>query len=367
MTKQTHDKGRETPPTKVGALPKTATYIAGLDEVLEGGLPAGRTTLVNGSPGCGKSVLGLEFVYRGAAAGEPGIFITFEERADAVRANASTLGMALAPLEEADKLFLYAARVDPEMVLAGEFDPKGLLAIIEGKARAMGARRIVLDALDVLLRLYDDPARERTALYAINDWLRDHEMTAVLTVKTPQAPATSSRYEFLDFMADCVIYLDQRVVEQVITRRLRVLKYRGSSHGHNEYPYVITADGMSVIPLSTAGLRHKPLGEKVSCGQARLDTILDGGYRRASCVLISGTSGAGKTALAATFVRAACERGERVLYISFEESEEALVDCMLSPGIDLYPALQAGTLRILTAPCPKPWAPRSTWSAPSKR
>jgi circadian clock protein KaiC len=330
-------------------IQKVATQIAGMDEVLLGGLPAGQTTLISGGPGTGKSVWGLEFLYRGAAAGEPGIFVTFEERAPAVRQNALILGWDLAPLEQAGKLFLMEAHVDPQAVLSGDFNLKGLMAIINGKATAMRASRIVIDALDVLLRLFDDAARERNELYVLHDWLIDHDMTAVLTVKTSEDGDSSGRYEFLDFMANCVIYLDQRVTEQVATRRLRVLKYRGSGFGRNEYPFCITGEGINIIPISTAGLNHKALGPKVSSGHPGFDALLDGGYRRSSCILISGTTGTGKTTLASAFARSACERGERVLYINFEESQEAMVSGMLSPGIDLRPAVQAGTLRFLTA------------------
>lgn len=348
MTK--HKSGNKEPfPPQEKALPKTPTCIAGLDDVLHGGLPAGRTTLVSGGPGSGKSIMGIEFLYYSAVNGEPGIFVTFEERAEAVRQNALTLGWDLAPLEKAGKLFLFGAHVDPQAALSGDFNVKGLLAIIEGKAKSMGAGRIVIDAVDVLIRLFDDPARERNELYALHDWLNDHEMAAVLTVKSSAEEAAASRYAFLDYMADCVIHFDQRIVEQVLTRRLRVIKYRGSSFISNECPFVITEGGIHVIPISTVALRHQALGSKVSSGHPRLDAILDGGYRRVSSILISGTSGTGKTTLANTFVAGACKRGEKVLYISFEESREAMVSSMLSAGIDLRPALQEGKLRIMTA------------------
>ena len=349
MARRGRKEETEVSRTKAKGLRKATTRIAGLDEVLNGGLPAGQTTLISGGPGTGKSILGLEFLYHGAAAGEPGIFVTFEERTPAIRQNALTLGWDLAPLEQAGKLFLMEAHVDPQAVLSGEFNLKGLIAIINGKATAMKADRIVIDALDVLLRLFDDPARERNELYVLHDWLIDHDMTAVLTVKTAKDDQSSGRYEFLDFMANCVIYLDQRVTGQIATRRLRVLKYRGSGFGRNEYPFCITDEGITIIPISSAGLQHKPLGPKVSSGHPRLDILLDGGYRRASCILISGTTGTGKTTLASTFVQSACERGEKVLYINFEESQDAMVSGMLSPGVDLRPPLQAGRLRFLTA------------------
>ena len=337
------ENARKTP------LEKIVTGINGLDEILEGGLPRGRTTLVNGGPGCGKSILGLEFLYRGALAGEPGILVAFEERADAVRANAATLGWNLAALEDDKLLFLMEAHLSPGTIISGEFTVQALLAVIEGKAREMGAQRVVFDAMDVLLRLFDDPVRERDEIYRLHYWLLASGLTGIITSKVPTGEWRSTRYEFLDFMADNVILLDQRMNEQTATRRLRVLKCRGSNFGRNEYPYVISSDGISVIPVSRVGLRHKALGEKISTGHARFDTILGGGIARASCILFSGQPGTGKTILASTYVQAACKRGERVLYIGFEESTEALIGNMLSPGIDLRPALNSGTLEFLTA------------------
>jgi len=349
MAKGTPSEETKNPTTKARELPKVATGIAGLDDVLHGGFPAGRTTLVSGGPGTGKTVCGMEFLYRSVVNGEPGIFVTFEERAEAVRKNTLTLGWDLASLEKKGKLFLFEAHVDPQAAISGDFNVKGLLAIVEGKAKSMGARRIVFDAVDVLMRVFDDSVRERNELYALHDWLNEHEMTTVLTVKTSAGGDIMPRYEFLDYMADCVIQLDHRVIEQVSTRRLRVVKYRGSSYIHKEHPFIITDNGVNIIPISTVELQHKALGPKVSTGHPRLDAMLDGGYRRASCVLLSGTPGTGKTTLANIFVVAACERGEKVLYISFEESEEAIVSGMLSPGIDLRPALRDGKLRLMTA------------------
>lgn len=349
MAKKTPSKKTENTTTKARELPKVATGIAGLDNVLYGGFPTGRTTLIGGGPGTGKSIIGMEFLYRGAVKGEPGIFVTFEERAEAVRRNTLSLGWDLAPLEKEGKFFLFGAHVDPQAAISGDFNVKGLLAILEGKTKSMGATRIVIDAVDVLMRLFDNPVRERNELYALHDWLNEHEMTALLTVKISAGMDMSSRYEFLDYMADCVIQLDNRAVEQVPTRRLRVIKYRGSDFMHNECPFIIADNGVNIISIMTVALQHKALGAKVSAGHPRLDVMLDGGYRRASSILISGTAGTGKTTLASTFVVAACERGERVLYINFEESQEAMVSGMLSPGIDLRPALRDGKLRVMTA------------------
>jgi circadian clock protein KaiC len=325
------------------------TKIAGLDEILEGGLPKGRTTLVSGGPGSGKTVLGLEFLCRGAMAGEPGVFITFEERADAIRLNARSMGWDLAALEKAGKMAIIEARLPGEEIVSGDFDIQGMLAIAGGHIKRIGARRIVMDALDVLLRIYDDLKREHNELSRLHDWLTDGGLTSVLSVKTHRDDNQASQYEFLDFMADCVIQLDHRVVGQVATRRLRVIKYRGSGFGTNEYPYVFGEHGIVLFPLTTAELTHQPLGPKVSTGLKGLDLMLDGGFRRASCILISGNSGTGKTTLASTFAQAACQRGERVLYLNFEESKEAMISGMLSPGIDLRPALRDKKLLVQTA------------------
>ncbi|MEK7732294.1 MAG: ATPase domain-containing protein, partial [Planctomycetota bacterium] len=325
------------------------TQIAGLDEILEGGLPRGRTTLVCGGPGSGKTVLGLEFLCRGAMKGEPGVFVTFEERAEAIRLNARSMGWNLAALEKAGKMAIVEARLSGEEVLSGDFDIQGMLAIVGGHATRIRARRIVMDALDVLLRVYGDLKRERNELFRIHDWLIDRGLTSVLSVKTHRDDDLGSQYEFLDFMADCVIRLDHRVVGQVATRRLRVIKYRGSGFGTNEYPYVIGGSGIVLFSLTTAELTHQPLGSKVSSGLKGLDLMLDGGFRRASCILVSGNSGTGKTTVVSTFAQAACRRGERVLSLNFEESKEALISGMLSAGIDLRPSIRARKLLVQTA------------------
>ena len=331
------------------AIPKVPTQIAGLDEILEGGLPRGRTTLACGGPGSGKTVLGLEFLSRGAMAGDAGVLVTFEERADAVRMNALSMGWDLAALEKAGKMAIVEARLSGDEVLSGDFDIKGLLTIVGGHATRIRARRIVMDALDVLLRVYGDLQRERNELSRLHDWLIDRGLTSVLSVKTYRGGDDGSQYEFLDFMADCVLRLDHRVLGQVATRRLRVIKYRGSGFGTNEYPYVIGERGVVLFPLTHSELTHKALGPKVSSGLPGLDAMLDGGFRRAACILIAGTSGTGKTTLASAFAQAASRRKEKVLYLNFEESQEAMIAGMLSAGIDLRPALRTQRLLVQTA------------------
>jgi circadian clock protein KaiC len=327
-------------------LPKVPTGIAGLDQVLAGGLPAGRMTLVSGGPGSGKSVMTLQCLLNGALAGEPGILVMFEERAAAVRKNAWSRGWDLASLERKNKLCLLDARLNPDAVISGDFSLQGLLAVLGQKIKTMRARRIVLDAVDALLQMYDSPLRERKELSVLHEWLLDRRLTAMMTAKIIPQEEAPSRYAFLDFMADCVIQVDQRVTGQVATRRLRVMKCRGSGYGRNEYPFIINEDGISVIPITGGTLRHRPLGPKVSSGQAQLDELLAGGYRRGACVLIVGTAGAGKTTLACLFAQAACRRSERVLYLNFEESADSMVGSMLSPGLALRPLVKAGRLMV---------------------
>ncbi len=209
-------------------------------------------------------------------------------------------------------------------------------------SRPCGAKYVVIDAVDALLHLYDNPMRERHELYALHEWLLDRGVTTIMTVKAVPQEEASSRYAFLDFMADCVIQVDQRVTAQITTRRLRVIKYRGSGYGRNEYPFIISEDGISIIPMTSNVLNHRPPGSRVSSGAAWLDDVLDGGYKRGTSILIAGTAGAGKTTLACVFARAACMRGERVLYLNFEESPESMVSNMLSPGVALAAADREG-------------------------
>lgn len=331
-------KGRE--------LPKVQTGIAGLDSVLGGGLPAGRMTLVSGSAGSGKSVLGLQCLLHGASAGEPGILVMFEERPAAVRQNVRSRGWDLARLERKGSLWLMDARLSPDMVVSGDFSIKGLLAILDQKIKAMGARRIVIDAVDSLLYMYNNPLRERHELYLLHEWLLDRGLTTVMTVKAVPQEAPAPGYAFLDFMADCLIHLDQRVTAQITTRRMRVIKYRGSGYGRNEYPFVISEEGLTVIPITSAELAHRALGPRMSSGLQGLDAVLAGGYRRGASILIVGTAGSGKTTLASLFAQAACRRGERVLYLNFEESPDSLVSSMRSPGLALRPLIKNGTLRV---------------------
>jgi circadian clock protein KaiC len=319
---------------------KLPTGIGGLDLVLMGGLPRGRVTLVSGGPGSGKSVMGLQYLLHGALAAVPGVLVLFEERAAAVRQNAWSRGWDLASLEKKNKLCLLDARVDPEAVVAGDFSIRGLLAVLAHKIKALGAKCVVLDAVDVLLQMYDSPARERKELYALHEWLLDRRVTTIMTAKAIPSEEARARYAFLEFMADCVIELDQRVVGQIATRRLRVVKYRGSGYGRNEYPFIINEDGINVVAITNSALQHRPLGARVSSGVPALDEVLAGGYQRGASILIVGTAGAGKTTLACVFAQAAGRRGERTLYLNFEESAESMVGNMRSPGLVLAPLIK---------------------------
>ena len=323
---------------------KAQTYIPGLDQILEGGLPRGRTTVVNGGPGSGKTMLGIEFLYRGALAGEPGIFIGFEEPVDQVRSNAGTLGWNLSALEREKRLYLVGANLKSDTLISGEFSLKGLLAGVAGVSRKIGAKRVVIDALEVVLRLYDSKRQVRNEMHILNDWLHSEGLTAILTVRPPVPGSVPSFHDFFESMADCVLFMDARVDNQLSRRRIRIIKYRGSGFASNEYPYVITAGGFHIVPVSTVGLRHKPLGERISTGLARLDDFLGGGYRKAACILIAGLPGTGKTLLASTFTRGACTRGEKVLYIGYEESQDAIIGNMGNAGVFLKQFVESGLL-----------------------
>ena len=343
MTKKSENGGSGPP-----GIAKIPAGVRGLDEVLNGGVPKGAMTLISGGPGSGKTMLGLEFLVRGAMAGHPGILLTFEETELALKNYAAGFGWDLAEFESKGLLAIVSARIQPDAVLSGDFDLRGVIGILRQKADAMTAEQVVVDAPDVFLRLLNDIAKERAELHLLHEWLREAGMTTLMTVKSRTDQALASHYDFLDYMAECVIHLDQRVQEQVATRRLRVIKYRGSAYGRNEYPFGITDKGIWIIPVTQASLRHASLGEGLSSGVDQLDEILGGGYRRNSCTLLTGNSGTGKTTFACAFALSMVSLGERILYLDFEESWDALVSCMLSPGLDLRPARDSGKLKFIS-------------------
>jgi circadian clock protein KaiC len=326
---------------------KAATGIPGIDAITRGGFPEARTTLILGGPGAGKTVLALESMVNAARLNhEPGIFVAFEESSRQIIANAATFGWDLPSLER-EKLFFLDARVSPMTIQSGDFDITLMLAGLEVKAREMGARRIVLDGLDVLLALLDDPVRERQEVYRLHDWLQKSGLTAVITGKATDVDRHGAeRYAFMQFMVDAVILLHHRMVDRVSLRGLRVAKYRGTGFDEGEFPMVISPTGIQVATFGPAILGHDVSTERVSTGIPRLDNMLDGGYYRGSSVLVSGAPGVAKTTLAASFARATCAQGERMLFVSFDEAATQLVRNLQSVGIDLAPFVSAGLLRI---------------------
>lgn len=331
---------------KIG-LRKTPTYINGLDEILNGGLPTKRTTLVVGEPGSGKTIMGMEFLYRGAGNGEPGIFLGFEEPSKIIRENAMTFGWDFLSLEKNQNLYLMEGRLSPEIIVEGKFSLKPLLSVISGKSKEIGAKRIVLDALDVILTLFEDPLQARSELYRLNEWLTRSGLTSILTLKPRESIFDRVYQDFFYSISDCVIYLDTKIHNQISTRRLRVVKYRGSSFGRNEYPFIISDEGIRTIPITKFELMHKAFEEKISSGIPELDTMLGGGFYRASCILFAGEPGTGKTLFVSTFAHNICSKGEKVFYLCFEESPEALLRNIKSAGIDLEQFLKEGTFKII--------------------
>jgi circadian clock protein KaiC len=338
------------PPSTV-RLRKTPTGIQGLDEITGGGLPSGRPTLVSGGAGAGKTMFGLEFLVRGATQyGEPGVFISFEETIPDLAENARSLGFDLNRLVAEKKLFLDHVSISrAEISETGEFDLDGLFIRIADAVRRVGARRVVLDTLEALFAELPNPRILRAEIRRLFGWLKQQGLTTVITAER-EGPDKLTRHGIEEFVSDCVILLDHRIREEISTRRLRIVKYRGSTHGTNEYPFLIDENGMSVLPISSLGLDHVAPNTRISTGITRLDGMLGGqGFFRGSSILLSGTSGAGKTSVAAHFVDAACRRGERCLYFAFEESPQQIVRNMRSIGIDLNPWVSKGLLQFQAA------------------
>ncbi len=334
----------KTPSTR--GLAKAPTGVQGLDEITGGGLPRGRPTLVCGSAGCGKTLLAMEFLVRGATQlGEPGVFMAFEETGQELTENVRSLGFDLGELVEQKKLAIDFVRVERnEIEETGEYDLEGLFVRLNYAIDSVGAKRVVLDTLETLFGGLSDTGILRGELRRLFRWLKDKGVTAVITAES--GDATLTRHGLEEYVSDCVILLDHRVADQVSTRRLRIVKYRGTVHGTNEYPFLIDEDGISVLPVTSLGLQHVVSAERVSSGVPRLDMMLGGeGYFRGSTVLISGTAGSGKTSLASHFAAAACQRGERCLYFAFEESPGQLTRNMRSIGIDLEPCMKKGLLQ----------------------
>jgi len=331
-------------------LERMRTGISGLDEALGGGLPRGRTTLVVGSTGAGKTIFGLQALAKGAALGEAGVLVTFEESPQDLLVNMA--GFTWAPTGRAGKrLSILDGREVRTAFRNGSFDLVGLLAAVEHRCRRTRARRIVFDGLDVLLDMIDDPVVMRQEVYRLYEWLVGHGLTAIITAKREtDDDALPSRFAFLPFLTDCVLVLEHRVVERTAMRQLRILKCRGVSHSSNEMPLVLSSSGIEIDAPRTTEMQHRVFSERISSGVARLDTMLDGGYLRGTCTLVSGAPGTSKTSLAGAFAEAACGRGERTLLVSFEEAGDAIVRNLASVNIRLARYVRSGRLRMFSVP-----------------
>ena len=338
MNRKTHEKTD---------IDKALTGISGLDEITFGGLPIGRPTLVSGGPGSGKTLLGVSFLVNGAETyGEPGVLLTFEENAEELAQDVRSLGYDLQKLIDQKKLLIDYVHVDrAEIEETGEYDLEGLFVRLDHAIKQIGAKRVMLDTIETLFGGLQDTGILRAELRRLFRWLRDRKMTTVVTAERGEQMFTRQGLE--EYITDAVISLDHRVHEQISTRRIRVVKYRGSTHGTNEYPFLIDRDGITVLPVTSLLLEHEAPDERVSSGLPALDEMLGGkGFYRGSTVLLSGTAGTGKTTMAAHFVEAACRRGERCLYFLFEESPQQLIRNMRNAGVELAKWVDKGMLEL---------------------
>ncbi|MDB6024709.1 MAG: circadian clock protein KaiC [Verrucomicrobiales bacterium] len=328
------------------SLEKISSGISGLDEITGGGLPKGRPTLVCGNAGCGKTLLAMEFLVRGAVEhNDPGVFMSFEENEEELTRNVASLGFDLTALSAQKKIVLDHVRIERnEIAETGEYDLEGLFIRLNHAIDSIKAKRVVLDTIEGLFAALPNHSILRSELRRLFRWLKDKGVSAIITAERGEGQLT--RHGLEEYVADCVILLDHRVNEQLSTRRLRVVKYRGSVHGTNEYPFLISKDGFSVLPVTSMGLDHPASTERISSGVDRLDTMLGGkGFFRGSSILVSGTAGTGKSSIAAAFVDAAGRRGERALYFAFEESQNQILRNMKSIGLNLEPWVKKGTLQ----------------------
>jgi circadian clock protein KaiC len=332
------------------ALAKSRTGISGLDEITFGGLPAGRPTLICGGPGCGKTLLATTFLVNGAVMfNEPGVFVSFEESSDDLIQNVASLDYDLGELVAQKKIAIDFVRVErSEIEETGEYDLEGLFVRLDYAIKSIGAKRVVLDTLEMLFAGLGDTQILRAEIRRLFAWLKQRDVTAIITAE--QGDGKLTRYGIEEYVSDCVLLLDNRVSDQITTRRLRIVKYRGSAHGTNEYPFLIDAQGVSVLPVTSAGLAHGASDVVISTGIPGLNQMLGaGGFYGGTSVLVSGTAGTGKTSLAAHFVESVCARGERCLYFAFEESPAQIIRNMRSIGLDLQPPVDAGLLRFEAA------------------
>ena len=331
-------------------ISKSLTGIDGFDELTLGGLPTGRPSLVCGSAGCGKTLFATTFLIHGARDyGEPGVFVTFEERPIDIASNVASLGFSVEQLVEEGKILFEHIEIDPqELAEVGDYDLEGLFLRLELAIDQIGAKRVVLDTIESLFSAFSNPAILRAEIRRLFDWLKDRGMTTVITAE--RGDGTLTRQGLEEYVSDCVILLDHRTSNQISTRRLRIVKYRGTAHGTNEYPFLIDEDGFSVLPVSSLGLNHKVFEDRISTGVQDLDHMISGGgFYRGSSILLSGVAGSGKSSLSAAFANAACQAGERALYFSFEESASQTVRNMRSIGMDLNQWIESGQLRHIAA------------------
>jgi len=329
------------------ALVKAATGIQGLDEITGGGLPKGRPTLLAGAAGCGKTVFAMEFLVNGATQfNEPGVFVSFEEPVEDLIKNFASLGYDLNKLTNSKKMIVDYIHIErSEIEVTGEYDLEGLFVRLEHMVNSIGAKRIALDTIESLFGALPNEGILRAELRRLFRWLKSKGLTAIITGE--KGAGLMTRHGLEEYVSDCVIFLDHHLTEQVATRRMRIVKYRGSVHGTNEYPFLIDNMGFSVLPVTSLELTHKASSERISTGIPRLDTMLEGkGYYRGSSILVSGTAGTGKSSIAATFADSVCRRGERCLYLAFEESESQIIRNMRSIGINLEPWVKKGLLKI---------------------
>jgi circadian clock protein KaiC len=327
-------------------LEKSPTGIKGLDEITKGGLPKGRPTLICGSAGCGKTLFAMEFLMRGAMDyGEPGVFMTFEETPADLAKNFISLGFDINDMMSRGLIAMDHVYIErTEIEETGEYDLEGLFIRLGSAIDSVGAKRVVLDTIEALFSGLSNAAIVRAELRRLFHWLKKRGVTAIVTGES--GDKTLTRYGLEEYVADCVIFLDFRIDEQISTRRLRIIKYRGSSHGADEYPFLIDEGGLSILPITSLGLDYPVSSQRVSTGVPKLDAMFEGkGFYRNSTILISGTAGTGKTSLATTFADAACRRGERCLYFAFEESPSQIIRNMASIGMDLAPWVKKGLLR----------------------
>jgi circadian clock protein KaiC len=328
-------------------LSKARTGIAGFDEITKGGVPQGRPTIVCGGPGCGKTMFAVEFLVRGATQfDEPGVLMTFEETAAEMNKNVKSLGFDLDDLAARKKLVMDYVRIEPaEIQETGAYDLEGLFIRLQYAVDTIGAKRVVLDTLEAVFSGFSNQGLLRAEIRRLFRWLKDRGLTTIVTAE--RGDGTLTRYGLEEYVSDCVIFLDHRVNEQVSTRRMRVIKYRGSSHGADEYPFLIDEQGFSVLPGTSMGLDHAVSSQRISSGVRELDEMLEGkGYFRGSSILVSGTAGSGKSSLGAHLAEQTCKEGKRCLHIAFEESPAQTIRNMRSIGINLAPYVKKGLLRL---------------------